>query len=359
MPSIGLVHDYLLVMRGAERSFAAITDIYPDAPIYTLLYDEAGTNGRFASRQVQVSPLQRLRVRQGGFRRLLPLFPLAASRLPVQDHDVVISSSSAFAHGIRPRADAVHVCYCYTPFRYAWYEQERALSEIAPPLRPVLNLALAGTRAWDRRAADRVTQYVAISRISQERIQRYFGRDAPIVHPPVETHRFAVGQPGKSFLVVCELVRHKQVEVALQAARRAGVSVDVVGTGPDLPRLRATYGDVATFLGRVPDEELAGVYARARALIVPNVEEFGIAAVEAQAAGRPVVAARAGGACETVVDGETGLLVRPGDVEDMAEALRATDFDRFDAQHLREHADEFSVEAFQRRLAAEVERAMG
>ncbi len=353
-----LVHDYLLVMRGAERTFAAMAACWPNAPIVTLLYDPVGVGERLAGRAVEPSRLQLLGVRQRNFRRLLPLFPPAAARLPVQDYDLVISSSSAFAHGVRPRAGALHVCYCHSPFRYVWHERDRALEETPRLLRPLAQPVLAGIRHWDLRASRRVTRYIANSQITRERIWRFWGREASIVHPPVEVDRFELGTPEDFFLIVTELVPHKRVSLALEAARRARVPMKVVGTGPDLERLRARYGGVAEFLGRISDRDLAGLYGRARALVVPNVEEFGIAAVEAQAAGRPVVAADEGGARETVVDGRTGVLVPFEDVDALAEALTQTDFGRFSPLALREHAARFSTEAFQRNFMAEVNRAV-
>jgi len=357
--SVGLVHDYLLVMRGAERTFAAIADHWPAAPIYTLLYDPAGTGHRFDGRTVRTSYLQRLRVRQAGFRRLLPLFPRAAERLPVGEHDVVISSSSAFAHGVRPGPEAVHICYCYTPFRYAWHERERALAEAPRVVRPALRRNLGRIRRWDLDASRRVTHYVAISELTRARIERYWGRtDVTVVHPPVQVERFAIGKPEDFFLIVTELVPHKRVDLALEAASRVGARVRVVGTGPHHERLARLYERRgAEFLGRVSDTVLADLYARARALIVPNVEEFGIAAVEVQAAGRPVLAADAGGARETVVDGETGVLVPSGSVDALAEAMSQTDFDRFSPARARENAARFSTEVFQRKLGVAVTRA--
>jgi glycosyltransferase involved in cell wall biosynthesis len=354
--SVGLVHDYLLVMRGAERTFGAIAECFPDAPIYTLLYDERGTGGRFRSRDVRASYLQRLRVGQRGFRRLLPLFPRAAERLPVGNHDLVISSSSAFAHGVRPAAGAVHICYCYTPFRYAWHERDRALAEAPQLAHPALARLLDRIREWDREAAKRVTHYIAISELSRERIRAYFGREASVIHPPVEVERFSIGEPEDFFLIVTELVRHKRVELALEAARRAGRSIKVVGTGPELSRLASLYAGTADFLGRVGDPELAQLYSRCLAYVMPNIEEFGISAVEAQAAGRPVLAAHGGGARETVVDGETGVLVEPGDVDALAAALHNTDFRSFSPEAIRGQAQRFSREAFQARFLAEVER---
>ncbi|HVR05491.1 MAG TPA: glycosyltransferase [Solirubrobacteraceae bacterium] len=349
---MSLAHDYLLVMRGAERTFAAIADLYAGAPIFTLLYNERGTNRRFSGREITTSPLQRLRIDQTRFRRLLPFYPLAAERLRPPASDVVLSSSSAFAHGIRVPEQAAHVCYCYTPFRYAWDERHEALQEIASPLRPLLRHQLGRIRRWDLSASRRVHSYIAISELGRERIRRCYGRDATIVHPPVETHRFKVGAPGEALLVVSELVRHKRVHIALEAARRARVPIRVVGSGPEHAALSHAFPE-AEFLGRASDEQLVGLYASARAVLVPGVEEFGITAVEAQAAGRPVIAAAAGGALETVLDGRTGRLCKP-DAQSFARAIAELDELDFDPMYAVGNAERFSVAAFQRRLAMHV-----
>jgi glycosyltransferase involved in cell wall biosynthesis len=357
--SIALVHDYLLTVRGAERTFEAIASYFPSAPIYTLLYDEGGTEGRFREHEILASRLGRLGLGQARFRMLLPLLPGAAERLPVRGHDLVISSSSAFAHGVRPHEGVQHVSYCYTPFRYAWHDYAIALEEVSWGARPFLRTVLKRIRDWDIAASRRVTHYIAISQVSQQRIAESWGRDATIVHPPVDVDRFAIGEPEDFFLVVAHLVRHKRIEIALEAARRAQVPIRVVGDGPDMRRLQALYGGSAQFLGRISDVELASLYSRARALVMPNIEEFGIAGVEAQAAGRPVVAAQAGGARETVLDGETGVLVTPESVSAFAEAMRAVDFDRFVPARIRENALRFSQERFRERFLAEVSRLTG
>jgi glycosyltransferase involved in cell wall biosynthesis len=352
-----LAHDYLLVMRGAERTFAAIADLAPDAAIFTLLYDEAGTGGRFASHEVTSSYLQRLKPSQANFRRLLALYPGAIERLELPAAELVLTSSSAFAHGVRAPRGAIHVCYCHAPFRYAWYEQARALSEVPAPARPLLRLALARMRRWDVAASRRVDSYVANSELTRDRIKRFYGRDATIIHPPVETERFSVGIPGDSLLVVCELVAHKRVQLALEAARRAGVPIRVVGSGPDHAALAAAYPE-ASFLGRAGDEEIAELYASARAVVVANVEEFGITAVEAQAAGRPVIAAAAGGALETVLDGTTGLLAQPDDVDSFVQAIEQLDTLDFDPARAVANAQRFSVATFGRRISEHVREVL-
>jgi glycosyltransferase involved in cell wall biosynthesis len=356
---VGLAHDYLLVLRGAERTFAQIAACWPQAPVYTLLYDEKATRDGFAGRAVRTSYLQRLHVRQHGFRGLLPLFPRAVEQLPVGDHDVVVSSSSAFAHGIRPREGSLHVCYCHSPFRYVWHARDEALEEFPRGARHMGRQILDRIRAWDLEAARRVDHYIANSAITRDRIGEFWGRDATVLHPPVETARFRIGAPEDFLLVVSELVPHKRVDVALEAARRTGQKLKVVGTGPSLERLRAQFGDHADFLGRIDDRRLADLMSRAQAVVVPNVEEFGIVAVEAQAAGRPVLAPDSGGTKETVIDGETGVLYPAGDRDAMAEAMRHVDFSSFDPTDIRQHALRFRPEAFKERLVREVERLAG
>jgi glycosyltransferase involved in cell wall biosynthesis len=352
------VHDYLLVMRGAERSFARIADIWPRAPISTLLYDRDVFGERLAGHRVRTSRLQRLGARQSTYKALLPALPAAAERLPVAGHDLVISSSSAFAHGVTPDEGAVHVCYCYTPFRYAWYEQDAGTMQAPRPVRPVLRATLRAIQRWDYRKAQRGTRYIAISRLSQDRIRRYWGVDADIVHPPVELHRFRQGSAGEHLLFVGELVRHKQAEVALIAAREAGMPITVVGGGADEPRLRSLYAGSAEFVGRVEDDELATLYSSCRALIVPSVEEFGLTAVEAQASGRPVIAADGGGTRETVVEGETGFFFAKGDAAALTRILRSGAIDDLDAADAVRNAERFSVERFQDGIRRQVEIAL-
>jgi glycosyltransferase involved in cell wall biosynthesis len=352
---VALAHDYLLVMRGAERTFAAMAEMYPRAPIFTLLYDELGTDRRFAAHDVHTSPLDRLGVDQRRFRRLLPLYPWAIRRLAPPPCDVVLSSSSAFAQGVRVPPGAVHVCYCHAPFRYAWNERERALQEVPAPLRPLLRRQLDWMRGWDRAASRGVDAYVANSQLTRERIKRFYGRESTVIHPPVETHRFAPGEPGEALLLVGELVAHKRIDVALAAARKADVPIDIVGAGPAEADLRVAFPE-ARFLGRVDDERLAALYSSARAVVVTSIEEFGITAVEAQAAGRPVIAARAGGVLETVIDGRTGVLAEPGNVDAFAAAIEALDRLELDPREAVANAERFSVASFKSKLGALVAR---
>ncbi len=357
MQNPALVHDYLLVMRGAERTFAAMAACWPGAAIFTLLCDRTQIEPEFAGHAITTSYLQRLRPGQDGFRRLLPLFPRAAEKLPLGEHDLVISSSSAFAHGVRTKPGATHISYCHSPFRYAWHERDSTLERTPAAVRPLARALLSSTRRWDVSASERVSHYIANSKLTQRRIHDCYRREATIIHPPVDIDRFHTAPAEDFFLVVSEVLWHKRLEIAIEAARMADKPLVVVGGGPELKSLEARYaGPGVTFKGRILDAELDDLYARARALVVPNIEEFGIAAVEAQASGRPVIAADGGGATETTISGVTSILVPHGDVDALADAMRNGDFDSFSSERIRAHASEFSVDEFKRRFTAEVDR---
>lgn len=352
-----LVHDYLLVRRGAERTFLEIAREWPDSPIHTLLLDREEFAVDLARRRVHVSPLQRLRLDQRTFRYALPMFPWAARQLDLRDFSVVVSSSSAFAHSVSVDRKATHVCYCHSPFRYAYHERARALGESPRGTRALTNRVLDRVQARDHRAALRINHYVANSTITQERIRATYGLDSSVVHPPVELSRFSPDSPEDFFLVVGELVRHKRTDLVLAAAAECGVRVKVVGDGPELGRWRETYPR-AEFLGRVDDPTLADLYARAIALVVPNVEEFGICSVEAQAAGRPVIGMNCGGTAETVIDGETGLLLDDMSVESLRAAFKRLDKLGLDPATAVRNAERFGPEAFRAKLRAETQYAV-
>jgi glycosyltransferase involved in cell wall biosynthesis len=355
-----LVHDYLLVMRGAERTFSKMCDLFPGAPVATLLYDGEVFDERLAGHPVHTSALQRLGVRQAGFRRLFPIMPFAAGRLPVSGHDLVVSSSSAFGHGVRPDPTAVHVCLCHTPFRYAWWEREAGLRMMPAPLRPLGSRLLDRIRNWDLQASRRGTHYLAVGKLSQQNIREFWGIDAPIVRQPVELDRFAPAAEREDYaLVVGELVRHKRVDRALEAARQAKVPIKVVGTGADAEWLQTEYGATAEFVGRATDDQLADLYSRARVLIMTSIEEFGLTAVEAQASGCPVLAAGVGGVLETVVDGVTGILVPPDDIGAFAEVLASDQLDRLAVDAMVANAQRFSIAAFYEDLIDQILIATG
>jgi glycosyltransferase involved in cell wall biosynthesis len=355
---VALVHDFLLDLRGAERVFAAICDAWPSADVYTAVYDEEGTEGRFAARRPRTSFLQRVRPTSRTFRPLLPLYPHAIESFDLRGYDTVISSSSAWAHGVLVDAGAVHVCYCHNPFRYAWTEREATLRARPPVVRLGLRVLLNRWRQWDWLAAQRVDRYVANSQLTAARIRRYFGRESTVLYPPVETGRFHAAPVGEHYMVLAELMAHKRIDVAIRAFNALHRPLLVVGDGPEMRRLRRLAGPTIEFTGRVSDERVADLLARARALVVTATEEFGIAAVEALAAGRPVIALGEGGVRESVVEGETGTFFGPCHPAALADAVRTFDPLSVDPSACRAAAERFGVERFRAELRQIVARVV-
>jgi glycosyltransferase involved in cell wall biosynthesis len=359
MRRVALVHDFLLDLRGAERVFAAICDAWPEADVFTAVYDESGTEGRFADRSPQASFLQRLRPTSRTFRPLLPLYPHAVESLDLRGYDIVVSSSSAWAHGVLVDPGAVHVCYCHNPFRYAWSEREATLEARNPLTRPALRVLLSRWRQWDWIAAQRVDRYVANSTVTAARIRRYFGRDSTVLHPPVELARFAPGAVGGHYLVLAELMAHKRIDVAIRAFNALKLPLVVVGDGPEWRRLRRLAGPTVRLTGRLADGDVAELLRSAQALVVTAEEEFGIAAVESLASGRPVIALRSGGVLETVSEGRTGTFYDDGDdPRALAAAVAGFDPGAVDPADCVAAARRFGVEPFQERLRAVVAGAV-
>ena len=357
-PRVALVHDFLLDLRGGERVFAAMCDAWPEADVFTAIYDEEGTEGRFAHRNPQTSFLQRLRPSARTFRPLLPLYPYAIESLDLRGYDVVVSSSSAWAHGVLPAPGAVHVCYCHNPFRYAWSEQQATLAARSAAMRLPLSVVLSRWRRWDWIAAQRVDRYVANSGLTASRVRRYFGREADILHPPVELERFSPGEVGDHYLVVAELMAHKRIDIAIEAFNELGMPLVVVGDGPEMRRLRRLAGPSVSFAGRLPDPAVAALMRSARALVVTASEEFGIAAVESLASGRPVIALGSGGVLEIVREGETGAYYEANDPGSLAATVAAFDPLAIDPADCVATAEHFSTDRFQTALRGIVDEAV-
>jgi glycosyltransferase involved in cell wall biosynthesis len=353
-----LVHDFLVSVRGADRVFLEMCALWPDADVFTPVYDEEGTQGLFAGRRIHTSFLQRVRPTARTFRALLPLYPAAIESFDLSGYDLVVSSSSAWAHAVICEEETVHVCYCHNPFRYAWNERHRTLAERSDPFsRAVLRGLFRRWREWDWIAAQRVDRYITNSRTTQGRIRSYLGRDSRIVYPPVATERFRPGPVGDYYLVLSELVSHKQIEVAVQAFNRLGKTLVIAGDGPARRHLERMAGDNIRFAGRVSDAEAERLLSGCRALVVTGPEEFGIAAVEAQAAGRPVVARAAGGLLENVIDGVTGRLWEGGS-DQLAAAVSEFDTGEVDPQACVDNAQRFDSSVFREAFPREVETAL-
>ncbi|HEY3020180.1 MAG TPA: glycosyltransferase [Solirubrobacteraceae bacterium] len=354
MASVAIVHDYLNQKGGAERVALELARHWPSAPIYTALYRPDSTFPEFHDHDVRTSFLDRVPV-DAAFRTLLPLYPAAFRSLGRLEHDLVVSSSSGWAHAVRTAPGSFHVVYCHAPGRWL-YSTERYVRRGAQRL--LLAPVLAPLRAWDRRAAARANLYIANAEGIRRRIRDIYGIDAAVVHPPVDVDRFRARPPGERLLVVSRLLPYKRVDLVVEAATRAGLPLDVVGTGPDLDRLRALAGANVSFHGRLDDAEITELMEGCRALCLPGEEDFGITPVEAMAAGKPVVAFAAGGALETVVDEVTGLLFREQTADALLAAVRRLDDLDLDPEAVHRHARRFAPDAFRRRLDEVIDAAL-
>lgn len=343
---VALVHDYLVNRGGAERVVLALRRGWPDAPIFTSVAHLDATFPEFADADIRTSWLQRLSGTPATFRRLLPLYPAAFRSLRLDGFDVVVSSSAGFAHHVRPRG-ARHIVYCHAPPRFLWDERYDHAAVAPDWARPLLPAALAALRRADRRASARADRYVANGERTRLAIARVYARDATVVHPPVAVDRFTIGSgPGEHHLLVGRLMPHRNHELAVRAFTQMQRRLIVVGDGPNAAALRALAGPTVEFRGAIDDDELRELYASARGLVVPGEEDFGIAPLEANASGRPVVALGIGGATETVIDGVTGVLFREETPEALAAAVERADDIGFEPARLRGHADRFDVSVF-------------
>jgi glycosyltransferase involved in cell wall biosynthesis len=352
---VALVHDWLANTGGAESVLWALHELYPEAPVYTLVHNPDRLPAKFRELDVRTSFLQHLPGARTKYQRFLPLMPFAVEQFDLTGYDVVISSSHACAKGAITRPDTLHVCYCHTPMRYAWefYHEYLEREQVGRLGRLVIAPVMTNLRVWDYASAQRVDCFVANSTAVAARIRKHYRREATVIHPPVETGRFSSGSREDFFLVVSRLVGYKRVDLAVEACNRLGAPLVVIGDGSQQAALKALAGPTVTFLGRQPDEVVQDYFARCRALLFPGEEDFGITPVEAQAAGRPVIAFGRGGALDTVIPGETGLLFAEQTTESLTAALREflVGEERFSAERIREHARRFDGAVFKEKMA--------
>ena len=363
---VALVHDWLTGMRGGEKVLEAIAELYPSAPIYTLLHVRGSVSPVIEAHPTRRSFVDRLPSAAKRYRHYLPLFPTAIELFDFDAYDLVISTSHCAAKSVVVPGRARHVCYCHSPMRYAWdqFDAYFGPEQVGPTRSRLLRPVMARLARWDRDTAGRVDRYVANSHYVAGRIRRYYNRGSTVVHPPVDTAFYrpepAVA-PEPFLLAVSALAPYKRLDLAIRAASAVRLPLTIVGRGPEQARLRevarAAGADV-TFAGWLSDEEIRDRYRRCRAVVMPGVEDFGMVPVEAQACGRPVVAYGEGGALDSVVDGVTGILVREASVDAFAEAFREIATRAFDSAAIRRHAESFGKERFQREFQQVVDAAV-
>lgn len=359
---VALVHDHLAQDGGAEKVLKVLAEMFPEAPIFTLLYEPENVNKYFKGRQIETSIIQKL---PGGVRHYqwyLIFMPLAVEFFDLRGYDVVISDTSSFAKGVITSPDTIHVCYCHTPTRYLWSDTHQYINELPYNkwFKKVISLVLTRLRIWDRAASDRVDYFIANSRTIAKRIEKYYRRPSTVIYPPVEIDSFKISDISqqkaeeKYFLAGCRLAPYKRIDLVIEAFGLLGSDyhLKIFGDGVDLARLQslAQGHDNISFLGRVSEEEKTQLYSGAQAFINPQEEDFGITVVEAMASGRPVIAYNKGGVTETVVEGQTGLFFSEPTAQSLAETIRKFNSSNFNPQAIRAHAEKFSVANFRTQI---------
>ncbi len=354
-------------MRGGEKVLDAIAELYPDAPIYTLLHVKGAVSPAIEAHRESRSFVQWLPSAARRYRQYLPLFPTAIEQFDFDGFDLVISTSHCAAKSVVVPGRAAHVCYCHSPMRYAWdqFDAYFGPDQVGAARSRLLRPILARLARWDRDTAGRVSRYVANSHYVAGRIRRYYNRGSTVVFPPVDTayYRPEPAVPPEPFLLaVSALAPYKRLDLAIAGAAAARMPLTIVGRGPEDARLRAlaaASGGAVTFTGWLADDEIRTLYRRCRALVMPGVEDFGMVPVEAQACGRPVVALGEGGALDSVVDGVTGILVRENSADAFAAAFRDVATRAFDSTAIRRHAESFGRDRFQREFQDAVAETVG
>ncbi|GHO89086.1 glycosyltransferase [Dictyobacter formicarum] len=359
---VALVHDYLNQMGGAERVVLAFHEIFPDAPLYTSIYDPKRVDPIFQKMDIRTSFMQKLPLVTKHHQPYLPLYPFAMENLDLRGYDLVLSSSSAFGKGVITRPETMHICYCHTPMRWCWNYQEYVEREhLGKVARGVLPFMITGLRVWDQISAQRVDHFIANSPTIAERIRKYYRREAAYIPPPVDTKRFPFEPdmlPGDYFLAVSRLIPYKKLDLAIQACNRLQLPLVIIGRGRDEERLKKLAGPTIRFMGHLSDEEVIYYFQHCRAFLFPGEEDFGITPLEAQACGRPIIAYGAGGALASIIDGVTGVFFQEQTVESLVNVLATFDERRFDPLVIHNHALEFDNSRFSRRILQFIEAKM-
>ena len=355
MTRVALVHDWLTGMRGGEKVLEAIASFYPDAPIYTLLHVPGSVSAALEAHEIRTSFVQRLPGAARHYRQYLPLFPRAIESFDFSGYDFVISTSHCVAKSVIVPPATPHLCYCHSPMRYAWdqFDAYFGPAQVGRVRSAAMRRLMQRMARWDAATADRVDAFVANSQYVAGRIGRYYNRVATVVYPSVDTDFYQPDSARRAepfFLVVSALVPYKRLEVAIEAVRAAKGTLKIVGRGPEEARLRTLAGPETEFTGWLSDAEVRRLYQQCQAVLMPGVEDFGMVPVEAQACGRPVVALAEGGALESVIDGETGILVHESTSSAFADALQRVTSARFDTDVIRRHAERFSIPRFKREM---------
>lgn len=358
---IALVHDYLVQYGGAERVLEAFQELYPYAPIYTLIYDQESLHGHFAKSRIYTSFLQRIPFSKKRHRIFPPLMPFAIEGFDLSKYDVVLSDSSSFAKGVITRPETLHICYMHTPMRYAWDDCQKYTEDFGLPgfVKKLVPLLMSPIRLWDRASAERVDLFIANSRYVASRIRKYYRKESTVIHPPVNVAHYALSETQEDyFLMVGRLIAYKKHDIAIEAFNQLGLPLKIIGRGPEIDRLKKIAGPTIEFLGRISEEELPGYYAKCRAFVFPQEEDFGIVAIEAMASGRPIIAFRGGDIVEHMEEGTMGEYFNEQTKESLIEAINRFQDDRYDREYIRAKSLVFDKERFKATIKDYIEQAV-
>lgn len=345
---IALVHDFLTQDGGAEKVLRAFQEIWPQAPTFVLFYDREKTSPEFLNTDIRTSFLQKIPGGVSRYQWYLPLMPVATEQHNLADYDLVLSSSSLFAKGVITDPKTLHICYCHTPTRFLWSDKHQYIEDLNynRAVKSVIPMFLKGLRQWDMVAASRVDQFIANSQTVKDRIKKYYRRPSDVIYPPVKTSNFYTAKPENYYLAGGRLVGYKRFEIIVQAFNRLGIPLKIFGVGPMMEKLKTMAKSNIEFLGAVSPEQKSELYSKCLAFINPQIEDFGITAIEAMASGRPVIAYAGGGALETVVPGKTGEFMDEQSWEELGNRVIRFEPEKYDPEIIRQHAVQFDEQRF-------------
>lgn len=358
---IALVHDYLVQYGGAERVLECFAELFPYAPIYTLIYDEEAMHGVFREKDIRTSFIQKLPFARKQHRLFPPLMPLAIEQFDFSKYDVVLSDSASYAKGIITGPETLHISYIHTPTRYAWDDCQKYTQDFHFPkiIKRLVPFFMNYIRLWDRASIDRADKIIANSDFVAKRIKKYYRKDSVVINPPVAVDGFRIDEEqGDYFLMVGRLIAYKRHDIAIEAFNKLGFPLKIIGRGPEQERLQRMAGPNIEFLNRVPDEELAEYYAKCRAFIFPQEEDFGIVAIEAMAAGKPIIAFRGGDITEHCQEPRMGILFERQTPEDIIKAVRDFEGRKYDPHYIRSQTLKFDRAVFKRKIKEYINEAV-
>ncbi len=355
---IALVHDYLVQYGGAERVLEAFTEIFPKAPIYTMVYDKKLMGKAFSDRKIHTSFLQKIPL-VGSHHRLFPLLmPMAIEQFNLSKYDIVLSDSNSYAKGAITMPHTLHITYCHTPMRYAWDDCHKYLREFkySNLTKKFVPFAMNYIRMWDKISADRPDKYIANSKFVASRIKKYYNKDAFVINPPVSAEKFHISKNAKDYyLMIGRALPYKRFDIVVKAFNELKFPLKIIGKGPEMNKLKKYANSNVEFLGYLNDEEISNYYSKCKAFIFPPEEDFGITPLEAMASGRPVIAFRGGGALETVVENKTGLFFNKQTPQSIINVIKDFDSRKFNPKEIRDHALEFDRELFKKKIKKFIE----